>query len=212
MLIGVGFIFAKGENTTLQATKILTLLKPFEMKNRAIKTSLQTIIFRSALLVTLLFSTSLAKSQELKTMANFTLNIIKYIGWSDEQLTGNFVIGVVGKSDLSKTLRELTVNRKFGFQDIEVKDFAKANKIAPCQVLFVGKDAFFDLLSTNIINNCGQRGFLLITEEPNALAKGAVINFYHQDDKLKFEISEENAQKLDIKYADKLKAMADTKE
>lgn len=165
--------------------------------------------FRVALLLLFLGITSIAHAQDSKMMANFTLNIIKYIGWNEEQLQGSFVIGVVGKSEFSNTLRELAMNRKIGSQDIEVRDFAKANKVAPCQVLFVGKDAFFDLLSENIIRNCGEKGFLLITEEPNALAKGSVVNFYHEDGKLKFEISDENAKKLNIMYADKLANMAE---
>lgn len=166
---------------------------------------------RVALLIFFLGIASLIQAQDSKVMANFTLNIIKYIGWNENQLQGTFVIGVVGKSEFSNTLRELALNRKIGSQDIEVRDFAKANKVAPCQVLFVGKDAFFDLLAENIIRNCGEKGFLLITEEPNALAKGSVVNFYHEDGKLKFEISDENAKKLNIMYADKLANMAEAK-
>lgn len=156
----------------------------------------------------LFFISVTASAQELKIKATFTLNIIKYIGWTDAQKEGDFIIGVVGKEALSAAIREQAEGRKFGFQNIVVRDFSKANKISPCQVLYVGENAMYDLLSDKIIQNCGGKGFLLITEDLRALEKGSVVNFYMDGNSVKFEISQFNATKLDITYNSKLETLA----
>ena len=168
------------------------------------KNSLKTLV----LLFCISASTFLGNAQELKYKATFTLNFITNIGWTNEQRQGDFVIGVVGKEALSAELRNQSKGKKFGNQNIVIVDFSKSNKIVPCQVLFVGKDAMFDLLSDKIIHNGGDKGYLLITESPNSIDNGAIVNFYMDSDIIRFEFSEKNARDFELTYNSRLAQMA----
>lgn len=158
--------------------------------------------------LSLLLLTNFVHAQELKYKAAFTLNFIRYIGWNDEQTKGDFVIGIVGKEPLAAILKEQSVGRKFGYQDIVIKEFQASDKITPCQVLFIGKGASFEKNSDKIIKNGGGKGFLLITETPEGINSGSIINFVLEGDVIKFEISEANAKKLNITYNSKLTTMS----
>ncbi len=70
------------------------------------------------LLTFLLTFPLLINAQEIKHKSACTLNFIRYIGWSEEQTKGDFIIGVVGKKDLADMLKEQSTGRKFGYQDI----------------------------------------------------------------------------------------------
>lgn len=179
-------------------------------KNSLINKPLNSLSKRVFTALILFFClTQFTQSQELESKANYIFNFIKYINWSETQREGDFTIGVVGKTAQANALRDVCNGKKFGYQNIVVKEFAKANKIAPCQVIFVCDNAFFDLLYQKVILYGGGKDFLIITEEPNALNFGSVINFYMKNNKVRFEISEDNAKSLNISISTKLLMIAE---
>lgn len=157
--------------------------------------------------ILLLMATVSAYSQELKYKAAFTFNFIRYVGWNDTQTKGDFVIGVVGKNDLAKILSEQCIGKKFGFQNIVIKEFSSVDKIIPCQVLFVGNSIPFAKNRDRILTKGGSKEFLLITETPGGIDAGSIINFVVIDDVIKFEISDSNAKKMGISINSKLSTM-----
>ncbi len=160
------------------------------------------------LLTFLLTFPLLINAQEIKHKSACTLNFIRYIGWSEEQTKGDFIIGVVGKKDLADMLKEQSTGRKFGYQDIVIKEFATADKITPCHVIFVGRSAKFVENKEKVFRNAGGKNFLLVTETNNAIENGSIINFVVDNEILKFEISESNALSLGITYNSKLSSMS----
>lgn len=158
--------------------------------------------------ITLLMLTLGSQAQELKYKAAFTFNFIRYIGWSDQQTKGDFVIGVVGKSELAKTLTDQCAGKKFGYQDIVVKDFSNVDKITPCQVLYIGESIAFGKNYERILTKGGLKDFLIITETPNGIDSGSIINFVLEGGSvIKFEISDANAKKMGISINSKLSTM-----
>lgn len=147
-------------------------------------------------------------SQEVKYKASFTLNFIRYIGWPEEQTKGDFIIGVLKNKPLAALLKEQSVGKKFGFQDIVVKEFASPADVTRCQVLFVGSSVSLAKYGPSIIENCGGKQFLLIAESEGATEKGAIINFIIENDVLKFELSAANAAKMGLSYSSKLSSMS----
>jgi len=143
-------------------------------------------------------------AQELKYKSAMTINILRYINWSNEQKKGNFVIGVVAKSDLASILKEQTNGRKFGNQNIAIKEFNSFKDITPCQVIYIGKGANVQKNFEAITKQCGGKGFLLITESEGAINIGSVINFFMDGETLKYEVSVSNASKLGIAIDSKL--------
>ena len=123
----------------------------------------------------------------------FTINFIRYVGWPEESKQGDFVIGVMKNSLLASELKSQTVGKKFGFQNIVVKEFNNINEVSDCQILYVSQGFSFSRNATELKNRVG-KNTLIISEDNGAISKGSIINFVVVDDLLKFEVSPGNAQ------------------
>ncbi len=150
----------------------------------------------------------LAQSQVVKYKAVFTINFIRYIGWSDKAKEGDFVIGVVKSKEISDWLRNLSKGKKFGFQNVIIKEFKSPADVTYCQVLYIPSNINLSKNASTIIDNLGSESTLIITEKEGATKYGAMINFVIRDDKLKFEIHKANAQKSGLQISSKLETMA----
>lgn len=146
-------------------------------------------------------------AQEAKFKATFTLNFIRYIGFPTESTSGDFVIGVVKSKEIADYLKEQSAGKKFGFQDVVIKEFKSVEEISGCQVIFVSSYANFSKNAASIQQRAG-KNTLVVTEAEGATTNGAVINFVVRDDKLKFEIHKANAAKAGLQISSKLEAMA----
>lgn len=122
----------------------------------------------------------------------FTINFIRYVGWPEESKQGDFVIGVMKNSLLASELKSQTVGKKFGFQNIVVKEFNTINEVSDCQILYVSQGFSFSRNATELKSRVG-KNTLIISEDNGAISKGSIINFVVVDDLLKFEVSPTNA-------------------
>jgi hypothetical protein len=143
-------------------------------------------------------------AQELKYKALHTLNLVRYIDWPNDQKMGDFVIGVVAKSDLVAALKEQAFGKKFGNQDIVIKEFKNVSEITRCQVIYISRTINFSKNVPAITQRCGNKGFLLISEADGLIDSGSVINFVLVDGVVKFEVSVANASKCGITISSKL--------
>ena len=148
-----------------------------------------------------------AQAQEAKYKATFTLNFIRYIGWPEGSSQGDFVIGVLRSKEIADNLKTQSAGKKFGFQDVVIKEFKTIEEISNCQVIFVSSSANFAKNSAVITERSG-KSCLIVTEAEGATKNGAIINFVIRDDKLKFEISKANAARASLQISSKLETMA----
>lgn len=141
-----------------------------------------------------------------KAQAMFVYNFSRLIEWPATYKTGPFVIGVLGSGEITGELNTYTTGKKVGTQDIIVKQYKDPGEIDKCHILFVtfGKSKGL----ADIVNSLGNKSTLLITEKNGLIDEGSAINFLVIGDKLKFEISQKNAEKFGIKYSAKLTEMA----
>jgi len=163
------------------------------------------------LIVILLVLTSVVtmKSQAneiAKYKSLFTLNFIRYVGWPDESKQGDFVIGVIQNKELAAELRVQTEGKKFGFQNLVVKEFASVEEVSNCQIIYVSEKINFaknaGLLSQKVGKNT-----LIISENNNAISNGSMINFVIVNESLKFEVSPSNFQNKGLTVSNALISM-----
>jgi hypothetical protein len=147
-------------------------------------------------------------AQEAKFKATFTLNFIRYIGWPEDATKGDFVIGVLRNKEIADHMREQSAGKKFGFQDVVIKEFKNVEEISKCQVIYVSSMVNISKNAATIIQKAGGKNVLLITETEGAASHGAAINFVIRDEKLKFELSKSNASKYGLQLSSKLESMA----
>ena len=148
-----------------------------------------------------------AQAQEAKFKATFTLNFIRYIGWPEASTQGDFIIGVLRSKEIADQLKTQSAGKKFGFQDVVIKEFKSVEEITKCQVIFVATSANF-ARNAELIKEKTGKNTLIVTESEGAISKGSIINFVIREDKLKFEISKANASRSSLQISSKLETMA----
>ncbi|MBN2612257.1 MAG: YfiR family protein [Bacteroidales bacterium] len=163
-------------------------------------------IFTLIILMGICIQYSIAQTGIPKAQAMFVYNFSRLIEWPATYKTGPFVIGVLGSGEISGELNTYTTGKKVGVQDIIVKQYKDPAEIDKCHILFVT----FAKSRTigDILNALNNKSTLIITEKNGLIEEGAAINFVVVGDKLKFEISQKNAEKYGIKFSAKLTEMA----
>lgn len=136
----------------------------------------------------------------------FIYNFSRLIQWPAGNQTGEFVIGVIGSDNLYKSLTTYVANKKVGTQPIVIKNFDGPESITRCHIVFIGNSkmsAFDDILTRLRGSNS-----LIITEKRGMINMGSAIDFFMDQDKLKFVINKENAAKYDLVVSKSLEDMA----
>jgi YfiR/HmsC-like len=139
--------------------------------------------------------------------ANYLYNIAKLVEWKDADMrNGNFIIGVIGGTNLYQELIKQYSTRTIGKQPIEVRKLPRTAEVERCHMLFVGRS---DLaLMPEIFKRMQGRPTLVVTEYAGALEDGAIVNFVRVDNLLKYELSLVNAQKHGLVVGLTLKNLA----
>lgn len=139
-----------------------------------------------------LFSSSISYGQTEKLKTVFIYNFTKYIRWPDEVKTGDFIIGVVGKSNLTKELEELSKVKKVGNQPIVIKYLNSPGEGSGSHILLITEEASSEL---DVARSVTQgKPTLIVTEKEGLASRGAGINFLIDGGKLLFEINRTNIE------------------
>lgn len=149
-----------------------------------------------------------AQTEELnKYKSLFTFNFVRYIGWPPASKHGDFVIGVVKNPGIANNLKSITATKKFGYQNIVIKEFKKIEEITNCQILYISSTANYSKNHALFAEKLMNKNSLIITESNGAINKGSMINFVIKENKLKFEISASNAKRFGLDFSNSLMTM-----
>lgn len=159
------------------------------------------------MLALLLILPVVSEGQVAKYKAVFTMNFIRYIGWPDAAREGDFVIGVVRDRSLARRIESQSSGKKFGFQELVVKEFDSIDEIEGCQVVYVSSSVNFSRNATAIRQKAGSNS-LIVTESEGATDHGSIINFVIRDEVLKFEIHKGNASSNGLQISSRLENMS----
>ncbi len=160
------------------------------------------------LIIGVLLLPFLSNGQVAKYKAVFTINFIRYIGWPEAAKQGDFVIGVIKNKEVSDWLRSLSKGKKFGYQNVVIKEFKSPAEVTYCQVIYIPANVNLSKNASTIIDNLGDKNTLVVTEKEGATKFGSMINFVVRNNKLKFEIHKANASKNGLQISSKLGTMA----
>jgi hypothetical protein len=165
---------------------------------------------KSVFLILMFISTaSFAQNAAVaKYKAMFTLNFIRYIGWPDAAKEGDFIIGVVKESQILKNLQAQTVGKKFGFQNIVVKEFNSIDEVTDCQILFFSNNQNYSKNADIIAQKLGGKNSLIITEIEGGTKHGSMINFVVREGKLRLELSAANCEAFGLKFSSSLTSLS----
>lgn len=144
-------------------------------------------------------------AQESRYQALFIYNFTRYIQWPSIN-SSEFVIGVLGKSDVYEELQKVMSDKRIGAHSVSVKKFNRSSEIGNCQVLYISGE--FTAEVSQIASTATGKNVLIITERPGMARKGAGISFALEDGKQRFEISKTNVERNGLLINNQLLDMA----
>lgn len=160
-----------------------------------------TALIAICLTTSAFMQTSIPKAQSL-----FIYNFSRLIEWPTNYRTGDFIIGVLGTAEVAGELETYTKGKKVGAQNIQIIRYKTPAEIQQCHILFVPFVRTKQL--PEVLSVLGNKSTLIVTEKNGALNEGAAINFIILEDRMKFELKAENANKFGIKFSAKLQEMS----
>lgn len=155
-----------------------------------------------------IFLTSIqsAHAQKEKYQSLFIYNFSKYVKWPDSHQSGDFVIGILGSANMTKSLKSMSVNKKVNGSSIVVKEFSSVAEIRDCHILYVAERESGKM--SQIIELTKGQSILIVTDKPGLAKKGSVINFIERDGKIKFELNQQYADSRGLKISGSLVSLA----
>jgi len=136
----------------------------------------------------------------------FIYNFSRLIQWPSSTSGGDFVIGVVGDNEIYSALISFVANKRVGSQPISVKKFDDPQSVSRCHIIFIGDSKVSKL--NEVISKLQGANSLIITECKGMINSGSAIDFFMEDDKLKFVMNTDNAEKYNLVISKALQDLA----
>jgi len=142
-----------------------------------------------------------------KVKVLFLYQISKYVEWPVEPTQNGFTIGVFGNyPELLSELNKMALEKKRGDQSYIIVQYKQLSEIKPCHVLYLTPESDGEI--SKVLEKVKGKSTLLVTDRDGMIKKGSCINFYYEDNKQRFEVSNENAKQQGLKISTKLSSIA----
>jgi hypothetical protein len=137
-----------------------------------------------------------AELAEYQIKAEFIERFTRFIEWPavpSQSQSEPFVIGIIGRDPFNGYLDAIARARTIKGRSVKIQHLAGPDAIGSCQILFLSsseKGSFDEILAL-----ARKYPVLTIGDSPGALAAGVMINLYTADNKVRFEINEQQMNK-----------------
>lgn len=139
--------------------------------------------------------------------AAYLFRFASYVEWPGAAGSqAPFVFGVYGAEDVAVHLERLTTGMSVRGRPAEVRRMSRPADVEGVQVLYVGPRVFRG--SRALRAATARRQVLLVTDHPDGLAGGGVINFIDARPYVRFEISLKAAERHGLKIDSALLSVA----
>jgi len=116
----------------------------------------------------------------------------RFVTWPEKSFMNEpnkpFVISVIGRTPLTKNLEQIYAIQKINNRNVIIKRISNLYEIENCHILVIAESEKKNL--KNILSLTKNLPVLTISEASNFAANGVLINFYEENNKLRFEINE----------------------
>lgn len=153
---------------------------------------LKTIRALAVLLLTIVLAASSAMAKEedhaieYQVKAAFLYNFLKFIEWPASPENRPWQIGVAGPAELVEVLEDTVRGKVVNGRPVNVTRLANIIDARNCHIVY---------LASSVKGSVGgQTGVLTVGEDPHFLSAGGILNFYLEDNKVRFEINPEAAK------------------
>lgn len=128
------------------------------------------------------------EAQEYEIKATYIYNFAKFIDWPEEKTNITpIVLCVMGKEPLRSSLDKLAKDKFVKKRPLQVRGLNSFNDIKSCHVVFIGEVE--GKKQIEILKKINLEKILSVSDSLNFLDNGGHIQFFEEENKLKFEIS-----------------------
>jgi hypothetical protein len=165
-------------------------------------------VFRLLLLCALFLAGPGAVGQilEPQVKAAFLFRFLSFVEWPPHSLGAPgtpLVIAVLGAEDLRAELEKIVAGRLVNERPVVVERVAEGERPGRAHVLFVGRRANAQLRAL-----ARTPALLLVGESEGALDQGALINFVVRDERVRFEVAPDEAERRGLRIGARVLAVA----
>lgn len=147
-----------------------------------------------------------ASADEVK--AAYLYRFIGYVDWPPRVFSSAqspIVIGIVGADAVLADLDGLVKGRTAEGRPVEVRELLPGAPLDGIHLLFISKDI---IAPRSWLQHARQNSVLVVTESPQGLAGGGVLNFVLAEHRVRFEASLTAAEQSGLKLSSRLLAVA----
>lgn len=145
------------------------------------------------------------KAEDVK--AAFLYHFATFVLWPEEDRSdGPFTIAVLGADGIAAELEAYLPGRSIQGRPMRVQRLESLDELEDAAVLFIGSSENERL--PGLLQRVAGRHMLVVTDAPEALAVGSMINFRLVDRRVRFEISLPAAERAGLELSSRLLSAA----
>jgi hypothetical protein len=144
---------------------------------------------------------------EEQVKAAFLYHFGTYVEWPEPASTDDVMtIAVLGDGAVADQLAVFLPGRTIARRAIEVRRLEKLEDLGNDEILFIGReenDRLFEIVAA-----VADRPMLVVTDTPEGLVAGAMVNFQTVENRVRFEISVPAAERVGLRLSSRLLSAA----
>jgi len=153
--------------------------------------------------------TASGEASETRVKAAFLYRFPHYVEWPASawaKADSPYVIAVVNDDEIAEELQKISAGRPIGNRPVTVQKLQPGESLSNAHVLFIGDSE--RARQAQWLKQAAGQAILVVTETDGALAQGSIINFRIAEERVRFEISLDAADKAGLKLSSRLLSIA----
>lgn len=180
------------------------------LKISFIRTALKSVILSLCLAIAATPSSAQAPTAEYQVKGAFLFNFAQFTEWPAHAFSAPdapFVIGILGQDPYGNFLDEFVQGESIHSHPVVVRRFRSVTDIdSAVHLLFVHKD--FDILSEELTSLASNKNILTVSDAPGFAQRGGAINFFKENNRVRFEVNVNAARDAHVVLSSKLLRLA----
>ena len=144
-----------------------------------------------------------------KEKAVFLYNFAKFVEWPAESFSdadAPIIIGILGNDPFGKVIDGAIKDKTVKGRKLSIKRFEKIEDVAVCHILFISSSE--EKYLPAIMETLKDSSILTVGEVKQFAQRGGIINFILKENKIRFEINVDAAERAKLKISSKLLKLA----
>jgi hypothetical protein len=159
----------------------------------------------SLLMTNSVFAAEAYREEPVK--AAFLYRFTGFVEWPAEaQSASTFTIAVLGSKGVAGELEKILLQQSIKNRPAQVRTITSARELKGAQMVYVGPEYRGDL--RRLVREIGKTPVLIVTDHPDGLDNGSIVNFMLVDRRLRFEVSLTAADRAGLKIDSGMLAVA----